>query len=103
MRSAIPMRFTTCLTRLASPCRCTCTTSPRWSLRRRLWCLLERLEAQPLERRRLRVADARLDLALPIRIADAARQRHDAVMRQDVAVEGIERRVVDIGRQHALA
>ena len=64
---------------------------------------LERLEAQPLQRRLLRVADAGFDLALPIRIADAARQGDDAVVREDVAIERIERRVVDVGREHAFA
>ena len=62
-----------------------------------------RLEAHPCERRALRVADAGLDLALAIGIADAAGQRDDAVVREHVAVERIERRVVDVGREDALA
>ena len=57
---------------------------------------LERLEAQPFQRRLLRVADAGFDFALAIGIADAARQGDDAVMGEDVAVERIERRVVDV-------
>ncbi len=61
------------------------------------------LEAQPCERRLLRVADAGFDLALAIGIADATRQRDDAVVREHVAIERIERRVVDVGREHALA
>ena len=65
--------------------------------------LLERLEAQALERRLLRVADAGFDLPLAIGIADAARQRDDAVVREHVAVERIERRVVDVRREHAFA
>ena len=65
--------------------------------------LLERLEAQPLQRRLLRVADAGFDLPFAIRIADAARQGDDAVVREHVAIERIERGVVDVGRQHALA
>ena len=58
---------------------------------------------RPLQRRLLRVADAGFDLALAIGIADAARQRDDAVVREHVAIERIERRVVDVGREHALA
>ena len=64
---------------------------------------LEALEAQPLQRRLLGVADAGLDLALAIGIADAARQGDRAVVREDVAVQRIERRVVDVGREHAFA
>ena len=42
---------------------------------------------------------------LPLRSGsrDATRQRDDAVVRQHVAIERIERRVVDVGREHALA
>src|SRR5437899_2338360 len=64
---------------------------------------VEALEAQPLEGRALRVADPRLDLPLAIGIADPARQRGDAVVGEHVAIEGIERRLVDVGAQHALA
>ena len=60
-------------------------------------------EALPFERRLLRVADAGFHLAFPIRIADAARQGDRAVMCQHVAVERIQRRIVDIGREHAFA
>jgi len=63
----------------------------------------EPLEAQPLEGRALGVADPRLDLPLAIGIPDAARQRGDAVVGEHVAIEGIERRLVDVGAQHALA
>ena len=48
------------------------------------------------------MADAGFDLALAIGIADAARQGDDAVVREHVAIERIERRVVDVGREHAL-
>ena len=61
-----------------------------------------RFEALAMQRRLLRVADAGFDLALAIGIADAARQADDAVVREHVAVERIERRLVDIGREHAL-
>ena len=63
----------------------------------------EPLEAQPFEGRALGVADPRLDLPLAIGIPDPARQRGDAVVREHVAVEGIERGLVDVGPQHALA
>ena len=35
-------------------------------------------------------------------MADAAWERDDAVVREDVAVERVERRVVDVGREHPL-
>ena len=41
-------------------------------------------------------------LPFAIGIADATRQRDDAVVREHVAIERIERRVVDVGREHAL-
>jgi len=41
---------------------------------------LERLEAQALQRRLLRVTDASFDFAFAIGIAHAARQRDDAVV-----------------------
>ena len=63
--------------------------------------LLQALEALAVERRLLRVADARFDLALAIGIADAARQADHAVVREDVAIQRIQRRLVDIRRQHA--
>jgi hypothetical protein len=63
--------------------------------------LIERLEAEPAEWRLLRVPDAGFDFALAVGIADAARQRDDAVVRQHIAVQGIERRVVDVRREDA--
>ena len=63
---------------------------------------LDRLEALALQRRLLRVADAGFDFAFPIGIADATRQRDGAVVREHVAIERIERRVVDVRREHAL-
>ena len=50
----------------------------------------------------LRVADAGFDLALPIGMADAARQGDDAVVGEHVAVERIQRRVVDVRAEDAL-
>ena len=67
------------------------------------WASAERLEAEPLERRGLRVADRRLDFPLPIGIADATRQGDGAVVGEHVAVERVQRRVVDVRREHALA
>jgi len=64
--------------------------------------LVERLEAQALERRALRVADRRLDLPLAIRIADATGQRDGAVVDEHIAVERVEGRIVDVGPEHAL-
>ena len=61
----------------------------------------ERLEAEPFQRRLLRVADARLDLAFPIGIADAARQRDDTVMCELIAIERIDRGIVDVRCKHA--
>ena len=63
--------------------------------------LLERLEALAVQRRLLRVADAGFDFALAIGIADATRQPDHAVVREHVAIERIERRLVDVGREHA--
>src|SRR2546427_8513442 len=63
--------------------------------------LFETLEAQPLERRALGVADRRLDFPLPIRGADTTGQRDDAVVREHIAVERVEGRIVDVGREHA--
>ena len=51
---------------------------------------LQALEALPFQRRLLGVADAGLDLALSIGIADAARQRDGAVVRQHIAIQRIQ-------------
>ena len=64
--------------------------------------VVEVLEAEAAQRRLLGVADAGFDLAFPIGIADAARQGDDAVVGEHVAVEGIERRVVDVRGEDAL-
>ena len=62
----------------------------------------ERLEAQALKRRRLGVADGRLDFPLPIGAPDATGQRDGAVVGEHVAVERVQGGVVDVGREHAL-
>jgi len=64
--------------------------------------LVETLKAQASQRRLLRVADARFDFPFPIRIADAARERDDAVVGEHVAIQRIERGIVYVGREHAL-
>ena len=56
---------------------------------------------RPAQRRLLRVPDAGFDLALAIGIADATRQRDDAIVREHIAVERIERRVVDVRGEDA--
>ena len=49
------------------------------------------------------MADTGFDLALSIGISDAARQRDCAVVRQHIAVERIQRRIVDVRLEHAFA
>ncbi len=63
--------------------------------------LIERLETQAAERCLLRVPDARFDLALAIGIADTTRQRDGAVVCEDIAIERIERGVVDVRGEDA--
>ena len=62
----------------------------------------ERLEAASSQRGFLGVADARFDLAFAIRIADAARKRDDAVVREHIAIERIQRGIVDVRGQDTL-
>ena len=54
--------------------------------------LFQALEAQPFQRCLLGMPDAALDLPLPIRIANAARQGDGAVVRQQIAIERIQGR-----------
>ncbi len=61
------------------------------------------LEAQPFERRLLRVAHSGFHFALAVWILYAAGQGDDAVMGQHVAVQRIKRGIVDVRREHALA
>ena len=49
------------------------------------------------------MTDPGFDLALAIRISGAARQRDDTVVRQHVAVEGVQRGIVDVWRDHSFA
>jgi hypothetical protein len=64
---------------------------------------LEGFEAQAFQRGLLGVGNPCLDLTFSIGIRDPARQGDDAIMSQHVAVEGIERGIVDVWREHALA
>ena len=65
--------------------------------------LLQALEALTLERGFLGVSDAGFDFTFSIRVSDPARHGHHAVVRKHIAVERIERGIVDVGREHALA
>jgi hypothetical protein len=62
----------------------------------------ETLESEPSQWRFLGVADARFDLPFAIGIADAARERDDAVVGEHVAIQRIERGVANVGREDAL-
>ena len=64
--------------------------------------VVEALEAEAAQRRLLGVADGGLNLALAVGIADAARQGDDPVVGQHVAVERVERRIVDVRGEDAL-
>ena len=61
------------------------------------------LEAQTFEWRFLRVTDTGLDFAFAIWILDAARHGDGAVVGEHIAIERVERRIVDVGDEHALA
>lgn len=65
--------------------------------------LREGLEAEPFQGRGLRVADRGLDLPLPIGIAPPTRQGDGFVVREHVAVQPVQDRVVDIRGEHAFA
>jgi hypothetical protein len=64
---------------------------------------LDRLEAGPLQRRFLGVADSGFSFPFPIGIADAAGQRSHAVMGEDIAIQRIEGGIVDVGREDTFA
>ncbi len=49
------------------------------------------------------MVDSGLDFSLSIRIAHLARKRRHTVVRQDIAIQGIQARIVEVRRQHALA
>jgi hypothetical protein len=60
------------------------------------------VEAQAFQRCSLGVTDARFDLAFAVRILDAAGHGHRAVVREHIAIEGIESGIVNVGDEHAL-
>src|ERR1035437_4481975 len=49
------------------------------------------------------MTDARFDLAFAVGILDAAGHGHRAVVREHIAIEGIESGIVNVGDEHALA
>ncbi len=49
------------------------------------------------------MANAGFDFAFAVGILNAARHGHRAVVREYVAIEGIESRIVNVGDEHALA
>ena len=65
--------------------------------------LLQALEALTLERGFLGVADAGLDFTFAIGVTDPAWHSHHAVVRKHIAVERIERGIVEVGLEHAFA
>src|SRR5689334_374562 len=65
--------------------------------------LCQALKTQAFQRCVLGVSDAALDFPLPIRIGDATRQRNGAIVREHVAIQRIQSRIVDIRLKHAFA
>lgn len=63
--------------------------------------LLQTCEMQFLQGRPLIVADSAFDLTLAIRLAHAAGRRDDAVMREHVPLERVQRGCADVGSEHA--
>src|SRR5215213_1821239 len=66
-------------------------------------CLLQTLEALSFEWGALGMAHTGFHFAFAIRIINATGQGNSAVMGQQVTVERIERRFVDVWREHAFA
>ena len=65
--------------------------------------LFQTLETLALQRRLLRMADAGFNLALAIGVPHPARQRRHSVVRQNIAIQGIQSGIVDVGSRNALA
>src|SRR5208337_1673349 len=64
--------------------------------------LLQALKAFPLERS-LGVADTRFNFSFSIWILDPTRQSDGAIVRQNVAIEGIQNGIIDVRDEHTLA
>ena len=65
--------------------------------------LLQAFEAHALQRGLLRMAHAALHLPFAIRVPHPAGHRDHAVVPQHVGVHGVDRGIVDVGLEHALA
>ena len=63
--------------------------------------LFQALELLALQRRLLRMANAGFNLALAIRIAHLAGKRRHSVVRQNIAIQRIQARIIDVGRHYA--
>src|SRR5271165_1403540 len=61
------------------------------------------LEAQAFQRCSLRMTNAGFDLTFAIGILNAARHSYRAVVRQDIAIKRIQRGIVHVGNEYALA
>src|SRR6516225_1291781 len=61
------------------------------------------LEAHAFERRFFRVANPRFYFPFSIWIADPARQSHYVIMGENIPIQGVESRIVDVGNQHAFS
>src|SRR5215472_15198904 len=66
-------------------------------------CLFQTLEALAFEWGFLCVGDTRLDFSFSIGIAYTANHRRHAVVRQHIAIERVQTRIVDVGGKHAFA
>ena len=77
--------------------------SAQWASQRSRYACASSSDSKrsPRKRRLLRVPDAGFDFALAIGIADAARHCDDAVVREHVAVQRIERGIVDVRGEDA--
>lgn len=63
----------------------------------------EAVELLAFQGRLLRMADAGLHIAFAIGTGDPAGKGDHVVMRQEVTIERVQRRIVEVGSEHALA
>ena len=61
---------------------------------------LDRFESPSLQGRGLGMLNCVLDAALSIRVTDASRVGHYAVVREHCAIDAVELRFVDVRRDH---